>query len=87
VSSALALIENVCAIDCFATNFKILLGEIGTNGFSKKAAIVRDQYTVRHIIAADVRSARSLEVTLCPQSKGKRNEYSDYLIRPSEDSI
>jgi hypothetical protein len=40
--------EHIISVDCFAANFKIVLGEIGANGFPKKAAIVGDQDPVGH---------------------------------------
>jgi hypothetical protein len=42
------LLEDIVSVDCFTANFKIVLGQVGTNGFSKKAAVVSDQYTVGH---------------------------------------
>ena len=44
----ICLLEDIVPVDCFAANFKIVLGKVGTNGFSKKAAVVSDQYSVGH---------------------------------------
>jgi hypothetical protein len=40
--------KHIIAVYGFATNFKIAPDKVGTNGSSKKPAIVRDQYTVGH---------------------------------------
>ena len=45
----ICLLEDIVPVDCFAANFKIVLGKIGTNGFSKEPTIIRDQYTVGHL--------------------------------------
>ena len=43
------LFEHIVAVDGFATDFKIVPDKVGTNGFSKEPAIIRDQYTVGHL--------------------------------------
>ena len=42
----ICLFEDIIPVDCFAANFKIVLGKVGANGLSKQAAVVRDQYAV-----------------------------------------